>query len=230
MSLKRHYHKMFESSADAIAAGSHKIDTLIYDPADTRRGITLLSRPSEEIKHNLLQVTNAFRMIEPSQYFHPASDLHITILSLVSCFETFNLSTVNISSYIEILKPIFLRTQPLKIEIRGITSSPEAIVACGYFERNSLNELRDEIRESINQSGLYHRMDTRYPIRTAHITLMRFARKMEHGKESLELLEKYRDTPFGSYTINEAELVYNDWYQRKSQVKSLHTFTAGNSR
>ncbi len=37
-----------------------------------------------------------------------------------------------------------------------------------------------------------------------------------------ERLENYRDVDFGSFKPKEIELVYNDWYQKRHIVETLH--------
>ncbi|HOF97931.1 MAG: hypothetical protein KBG33_01070 [Paludibacteraceae bacterium] len=39
-----------------------------------------------------------------------------------------------------------------------------------------------------------------------------------------EQLEPHRNDYFGSFSVGTLELVFNDWYQRKKKVKTLHRF------
>jgi len=39
-----------------------------------------------------------------------------------------------------------------------------------------------------------------------------------------EQLEPHRNDYFGSFSVDTLELVFNDWYQRKKKVKTLHRF------
>ncbi|MCC2598223.1 hypothetical protein [Sphingobacterium sp. FBM7-1] len=44
----------------------------------------------------------------------------------------------------------------------------------------------------------------------------------EAPQKFAEQLENYRDVDFGSFKPKEIELVYNDWYQKRHIVKTLH--------
>jgi len=39
-----------------------------------------------------------------------------------------------------------------------------------------------------------------------------------------EQLETHRNDYFGFFSVDTLELVFNDWYQRKKKVKTLHRF------
>ena len=53
MNLSEHYNELFNTSSELILSENYAIDTNISDDSDKRFGITLLIRPSEEIKTNI---------------------------------------------------------------------------------------------------------------------------------------------------------------------------------
>jgi hypothetical protein len=53
---------------------------------------------------------------------------------------------------------------------------------------------------------------------------MRFQEKLHDPKKLMEITEKFRDYDFGEFDVKNIELVYNDWYQRKSTTRILGDF------
>jgi hypothetical protein len=53
MNLSEHYNELFKTSSELILSENYTIDPKINDDSDKRFGITLLIRPSEEIKANI---------------------------------------------------------------------------------------------------------------------------------------------------------------------------------
>ena len=104
MNLSEHYNELFKKSSEAILSEDYTLDTKINDPSDKRFGITLLIRPSEEIKANIQLLLDELKKVEPNQYYYPASDIHITVMSIISCYEGFALDKISSSDYIEIVE------------------------------------------------------------------------------------------------------------------------------
>ncbi|MNR38408.1 hypothetical protein D3C85_1565090 [compost metagenome] len=91
----------------------------------------------------------------------------------------------------------------------------------GFPTDESLNILRDKLRANFQKSALKQSIDSRYPIATAHSTVMRFQEKLDNPEKMIAVVEKFRDHDFGEFTVDKLELVYNDWYQRKSNTINL---------
>ncbi len=89
---------------------------------------------------------------------------------------------------------------------------------------NALNQIRDNLRTDFKGTSLEQSMDKRNVIQTAHSTIFRLKERIENKESFLDIVEKYKDHYFGSFTVNSLVLVYNDWYQRKEFVKELYRF------
>ncbi len=100
MNLKKHYDILYTDSILKIQKDNYILDDKIYATSDLRRGITLIIRPSQEVKKNIQLFLDEIKTIEPDQYFYPNSDIHITVLSIISCDPNFNLQTIYIQDYI----------------------------------------------------------------------------------------------------------------------------------
>ena len=224
MNLQEHYNELYKQSSEAILAGNYKLDSQINDQNDSRFGITLLIRPNETIKANIQLFLNELKAIDSLQYYYPNSDIHITAMSIISCYEGFSLDKVSIPDYVEIIQKSLLDLNEIKIEFRGVTASPSAIMIQGFPTDESLNNLRDKLRENFKKSTLEQSIDSRYAISTAHVTVVRFQEKLQTPEKLIAITEKFRDFDFGTFTVDKIELVYNDWYQREKKTIQLADF------
>ncbi|MCB0427191.1 MAG: mutarotase, partial [Mangrovimonas sp.] len=104
------------------------------------------------------------------------------------------------------------------------TASNSCIMVQGFVENKLLNEIRNNLRVEFNASNLEQSLDKRYAIQTAHSTVVRFRKQFKQKDRFLKLIDYFSDYNFGSFEVKNLELVYNDWYQRKTFVKKLHQF------
>jgi 2'-5' RNA ligase len=220
MNLAEHYNQLYKKSAEAILAGNYKLDTQINTASDSRFGITLLIRPSEEIKANIQLFLSELKEVDPLQYYYPNSDIHITVMSIISCYEDFGLNKIKVHDYIEIIEKSLIEVNQINIEFRGVTASNSAIMIQGFPTDESLTILRNKLRENFKKSPLEQSIDSRYAISTAHSTVLRFQEKLQNPEKLMKVVEKFRDFDFGQFRVKNIELVYNDWYQREE--KNIH--------
>lgn len=224
MNLNEHYHKLYTKSSQAIRAGNYKLDPQINDPSDSRFGITILIRPDEKTKAKIQLFLDELKAIEPQQYYYPDSDIHITVLSVISCHKGFSLNKIQLNDYIEIIQKSLIDTTAITINFKGITASSDAVMIQGFPTADALNDLRNKLRENFKKSHLQQSIDSRYTIATAHATIVRFQEKLQNPEELIRVIEKFRDTDFGNFTVDKLEFVYNDWYQRAKSTISLADF------
>ena len=224
MNLTEHYKKLYESSIRKIENGDYRTDLLIDSPSDKRFGITLLIRPYENINNKIQLFLDELKQVAPSQYYYPHSDIHITVMSIISCYEGFQLNQVSIPDYIDLIQESLSEKDRFKIKFKGITASDSGIMIQGFPENDILNNLRNNLRTKFKNSGLEQSIDKRYSIQTAHSTVVRFRRKLQNKNGFLEVLERHKNSNFGSFEVKELELVFNDWYQREKNSKLLEKF------
>ena len=224
MDLSQHYNQLYNASVKTIAADKYQMDTQIDAATDNRFGITLVIQPDAAIKNKIQGFLDELRAIDPEQYYYPDSDIHITALSIISCYEGFDLNTISIPDYVSIIEKSLLGIKDIAINFQGITASSSAIMLQGFTDSDSLNDLRNNLRNHFANSGLEQSIDKRYSIQTAHATVARFRKKIRSTEKLIETLEKYRNFNFGNFKVEKYNLVYNDWYQREKLVKELHEF------
>lgn len=140
MDLESHYDQLNSKSLEALHEGRYHVDNLIDSPSDSRLGITLLIRPNEQIKAKFQEFISELKNVEPSQYYYPSSDLHITTLSIISCYDGFELSQISINQYIDLLTEELANTQGFQIEFIGTALSQSGILIKG-FPSPTLNQI-----------------------------------------------------------------------------------------
>tara|TARA_R110002050_G_scaffold281956_2_gene429631 strand:- start:805 stop:1485 length:681 start_codon:yes stop_codon:yes gene_type:complete len=224
MNLKTHYNNLYTESIKKISNDNYQIDELIDSSLDQRFGITLIIKPSIEVKNEIQKFLNQLKSIDPNQYYYQNSDIHITVLSIISCYNGFKLEGIKLSEYIKTIKKSIITNSNIKIEFKGITASPSCIMIQGFMNNKSLNEIRNNLRENFKNTTLEQSIDKRYSIQTAHSTVVRFKEKLNKKSEFLETIEAFKDYTFGSFLPKNIELVYNDWYQKEKHVKELFKF------
>jgi 2'-5' RNA ligase len=226
MNLAEHYHKLYTESIAKIAAGNYETDHLIDSDTDYRFGITLVIRPDAATNNNIQQFLSEAKAIEPDQYYYQNSDIHITLMSIISCYEGFDLKDIHVQDYIQLIQQVLAKHKSFKIQFKGLTASPSCILIQGFLT-DTLNEIRDDLRAGFKNSELQQSIDKRYAIQTAHATVIRFRSALENKDALVQLIEKYHDFDFGTFEVKQVELVYNDWYQRERFVKKLQVFKLG---
>ena len=224
MNLENHYKKLYHESINKISSDNYHIDTLIDSKNDRRFGLTLIIRPSNEIKRKIQDFLKNFKEIEPNQYYYPNSDIHITVMSIISCYSDFDMSKIDVQKYIDLTEKCLLKGIDLNITFKGITASPSGVMVQGFMNNNELNDIRDRLRKEFKNSNVEQSLDKRYLIQTAHSTIIRFRKELSHKEKFLELLDNSINYDFGTFKVNKFELVYNDWYQREQYVKKIHEF------
>lgn len=224
MNLTEHYNNLYKSSMRNIESDNYQIDSLIDSGNDSRFGITLLIRPSAEVKDQIQSFLQKLKTIDSLQYYYPNSDIHITVLSIISCSEGFDINQIALPNYIDLIRKSIKKFDKFNICCQGITASGSSIMIQGFPENQSLDKLRNSLRKNFKSSGLQQSIDKRYTLQTAHSTVVRFRNELQMKGEFLKMIELYRNHDFGCFEVDEIELVYNDWYQRKDNTRLLKKF------
>ena len=225
MNLKNHYNNLYRESIQKISNNDYQIDNLIDSPRDKRFGITLIIRPTFEVKNKIQEFLNKLKAIEPNQYYYKNSDIHITVMSIISCYHGFQLKNIDILEYVKLINQSLDYNSNLEINFKGITASPSCLMIQGFMNHESLNIIRNNLREKFKNTTLQQSIDKRYPIQTAHSTVFRFKEKLNQKAQFLKSVEDFRNYDFGSFKVGNLELVYNDWYQKEKHVKKLFDFS-----
>ncbi|WP_370979536.1 hypothetical protein [Agaribacterium sp. ZY112] len=223
--LQNKYSELWQTARSGFEANEFELDTNIDDSSDSRRGITCLVKlKNSQVSKRVLQFHKQAQQLEPEQYYYPESDLHLTVMSIISCIAGFHIKQINSACYIEKVRDCLTQVAPFDIEFRGITASPSCIMLQGFPLGDEIERVRRLLRQNFKHSKLLNSIDSRYTINTYHSTVIRMRRPISKPKSFLRLLDSYRDHHFGRIRINGLELVFNDWYQRKALTQKLADF------
>lgn len=229
MDLPAHYDAMRTAAIAKIARGEAEIDDLIDSPHDARYGLTLLARPPARVTSAIEGILADFRRFEPDQYYYPAADMHLTVMSIISCYSGFQLAMIDPGQYVDLVGTIACGARPFRVKFAGLTASAGSVIVQGFPQGNGLETLRQSIRHTFRSTGLQQSIDQRYSIQTAHATVVRFRKPLLNAAGVLAAVEKYRAWPIGTFEVDQVELVANDWYQRTANTVRLATYSLGTS-
>lgn len=225
MSLIKQYDNLYHAAIDSIENDTYETDSLINSLSDKRLGVTLIIRPSQQVKSNIQTFLKALKEFDSSQYFYPNSDIHITVMSIISCYDGFNLNKISISDYVSLVKKSLQNIEAFNLHFKGVTASKAGIMIQGFPENEILNNLRDQLRNNFKNSSLEQSLDKRYAIQTAHATVVRFRHELKNKMSVLKTIQEYKNHDFGIFTVHELEFVFNDWCLRKQKTKILEKFS-----
>jgi 2'-5' RNA ligase len=223
--LQKRYDNLWSTAIGKIRMGKIESDRVLADGlVDRRRGLTLIARPSVEVRKKVATFLRELRRLEQGQYYYARADLHLTILSLFTATTAHKRFLVHTEKYLAAVKSALQKTGPMRIEFVGITMSPGAIMIQGFPDSNALNNLRDHLRQQLRIRGLTKGLDVRYRLETAHMTVARFRVPLRDGKHFATVLARSRRRPFGFMTIKNLSLVTNDWYMTHQTIKPLNRY------
>ena len=224
MELKNHYGSLHESALSIIRKEGFSLDAELNNPNDRRRGLTLLLRLNPELVGALNGFISEGRAVLPGQYFYPPSDLHLTIMPIISCYEGFFMEKLDLGIYDQLIKKSLKGIRKIEIKFEGVFASPSCLIVKGFPLNENLENFRQNLRESFATKNVEQSLDKRYKLVTAHSTVVRFAKPVEDKEKVFALINTYRHFNFGTQNFDQVEFVYNDWYQRSSIVKNLNTY------
>lgn len=218
------YDKLYQDAIEKVRSNRYELDSMIDSSMDKRFGITLIVKPDAHVTEQIQEFLTALHAIEPNQYYYPSSDIHVTFLPIIPCQENFDMDQLPLQDYIDLIRAHLSMEEQFEIHFEGITASSSCIMIQGFFKDNVLNDLRDKLRKAFAASSLHQNIDQRYVIRTAHATVVRFRKPLAAKGKFLDVLNSYRTKKFGTTTVKEIDLVFNDWYLKEKVVKTLFRF------
>ena len=236
---------MWQRFNQALHNEGVSVDHNIHSNADTRRGVTALAyieKNDTQVATRISEFLAGLQKVIPNQYFYPTDELHLTMLSVISCVDDFTLDDIHIPHYTALFQEALSGLPEFNITFKGVTATPDCVVIQGVVdhEKSGKNEendtlalLRQRLRNAFKSSTLRSSIDARYTLKTAHCTAVRFCSPLNTSSNTnantqaseselvLNYLERYRNHNFGTITVKHIDLVFNDWYQRLNNTKRL---------
>jgi 2'-5' RNA ligase len=216
---------MWNEAASIVQAGGAPLDAqLACLAADARRGVTLLARPGAAVADALSSFLEQFRVMEPKQYYQPASDLHHTVLSLFTATADYAPYLSHLPAYREAVAEVAGATPPFTIGVRGVTLTRGGVLAQGFPLDHTLAGVRERLRAALGARGLGDALDRRYRLVTAHMTLIRFGAPLRDRRRFVTALAGARATEFRATHVDCLELVFGDWYHTAAREQSIERY------
>lgn len=204
---------MWQTALEKFESNHFEYDSLIDSVKDFRFGLSIVAKLSPAVENEVMKMLADLRMEEPDQYYYPRADMHITILSIISCYDGFKLGHINVGDYSNIIRRSLADAHAFPVRFEGVTASPSCIMIQGYPDKE-IEVIRNNLREEFKHSSLETSIDIRYQIHTAHTTVVRFKTALKEPSLFIKKIKKYRSHYFGTSKICQLEFVFNDWYQR----------------
>lgn len=216
------YQEISRRGQKAIAAGGEVIDRQLTDlENDHRRGLALIMHLPPHVTRNIGFALQKLRAAEPSLYYYPARDMHLTVLDIIGARADFNCPQELLTHYVQCIQRECEQTEPVDWQLTGLIASPAAVLVKGYYAP-ALTSLRDRLRRQILQQDLF--LAERYRTISGHVTVARFAQPLQNRKAFSQIMGNEGQLAFGSFTAAAMDLVVHDWYNRTGATRLIRRF------
>lgn len=227
--LGRLYGRLAEEGRQAMRDGSVQVSPFLGEPErDGRLGLTLIVRPSEAVAREVERVIASLRAVDPRQFYYDRSRLHFTILSVVDAQDPSQVSLEKARACVGPIEEVLRGCAPFEVEFAGICATRGGLIAKGIPLTGALEALRDSLRARLTEAGLGARLDARYRLLGAHITIGRF-RETTGLAPLARVLDELHGEALGSMRVEIAELVVNDFYMSAGKAHVVSQFHVGDA-
>lgn len=217
--LETRYNEIWDSSKKDLLTNNIDVDEHLFDlEKDKRRGLTVLIPLKGECLDKMEKIIDQLKEIEPNQYYYPKTDIHITVLDIISASDDFRFDRKQAAIYKEILDNCLSKFSKFTIQFRGLTASKSAVMVQGFYDQ-ALPKLREMLREEIKEQGVG--LKERYKIKTAHLTIARFKQKLQNPDKLVKKIEKNRKYEFGLFVVKKILFVLHGWYNCREKTRVL---------
>lgn len=223
------YDKLWRQTGALLKTNRIRVDPHLRDKAsDSRRGVTLVGRPSAVVRRRIGEFLREVAAMYPRQHFYKLSELHVTVMAIISGSEFWREEIGRLPACQKVLNKVLKTSRPFRVHYRGVTVSPDAVMIQGFPTDDVLSRLRDAVRSAFGKAGLRGNLDRRYKTVTAHLTVMRFAQPETDWKRLLELLRAHRESDFGETRFQTLQLIRSNWYASADLVRVIQEYPLKN--
>ena len=215
MNLEEIYYQKHIKGLESIKNENEFLDENLNNANDTRRGIALLIRPSEEVNKKIQNKVKELKYIDSSLYLYSTDCLHISLYSFIHQTKDFIYKNEQKELYIRLSKEVLSNVKKFKISCKGLMFTETAILVKGYPEK-TMNEIRKNIRETLYKNNISH--IEKYKDDICHLSLGRFKNRITNREKLIQFVDDNYNYDFGSFDVSEVELLCHDWYDTKKDV------------
>lgn len=221
----RIYEQLWSEAVTAFELGRPQVDLHLPGKTnDRRRGVSLIFRLPAAVQARIQSFLDPLARDFSGQYFYQQEELHVTVVTLISATELWRQEIGDVKAFRGILKEVLSRHHSFKLEFRGVTAAPNAVLIQGFPGDDTLEKIRNELRHVFGQRGFANRLDRRYPNSAAHVTAVRFCKTDADWNRLLAILKANRQTHFGEMEVEGLQLVWGDWYASANSLRILEEF------
>ena len=222
------YEELWSKTGPLLKAGELRIDPHLRNRmADNRRGVTLVTRPDVGVLGNVEAFLRQAASLYPHQHFYMPAEVHMTVMAIIPGTEFRETEKGHLPACRAILDEVLKEARTFRVDFRGVTVSPDAVMVQGFPEDENLLELRDRLRAAFRNAGLGNYLDRRHKTATAHLTVMRFSEPQTDWKRLLNFLEENRKRDFGRTRFKSMQLIWGNWYASADLVRVLREYSLG---
>jgi 2'-5' RNA ligase len=219
------YDSLWSEASMELAAGRVRLDPHLRDRGgDRRTGLTVLARPGKAVTAGVARMLRRLDASAPGQHLYRESELHITVLSLFTATANFGPHLARADDYRRAVAEALSGARAFRVRFQGVTATREAVLVQGFPLDGELERLRNRLRAALRNHELGGDIDSRYRIRTAHLTALRFKTELLDAPGFVADLEGWRQVDFGLAGVDHLYLVKNDWYMTSELVEELDSY------
>lgn len=191
---------------------------------DMRLGQSLIAHPDKFLAGRIEKIVDLFREVEPDQYYYAPEQLHMTIQSIFTATAKYGVMAQQIHGVKDLIETSLSRINEFHVLLEGVSAVPNGIIVKGYTQDRTLKIVRNELREKLRALVTDPESIERYPLKTIHLTAVRYKKQLQNKSAVVDLLEKYKDFRFGFFTVQRLLWVKMDWYLTPGKTEILGEF------
>ncbi len=204
--IRRDYHGMWVNARSRLAEGRIQPDPGSKETIK-KWGLSAVLSPTGNIADTLVGVADELAVhTGRSQVVYDHTDLHTTLRSIE--FHQPTIATDKVQTYTDILHEVAQGYGPFSVSYRGLTATPTGVLAQGWPDDDSLQNLRLAFHRRLESYGLLSGPETIWLRVTAHASLVVFASSLLNPLSLVRYVEGNKHTNYGTAIYNSIDLVY----------------------
>jgi hypothetical protein len=202
------------------------VQELARPHSDMRCGVNIICRPTIDVVQYVLSIQEYLRGSEPDQYYYPRSDLHLTLVEICHSRPPEDASFIAGVVCSE-MRRIAATTSPPNVDSPMLVFDSHGIALNFLPTDDALQNARQSILQELSNLGIS--MDSRYEIKSAHVTLMRYIAPLRSASEEwISNLINLPPKPKLAWLLSPVWLTWGaNWYGMRSRIEEIGPIQLG---